>query len=137
MMTLLIICSLAALGLLTASNAVMEKLPSAERVISTIRPFEEIIGIASFALGVWFFFWGALSIINPLNLFSLFFLFKMLSYLVMIGLGSYLARATLTKTLPFAANLIERIVDFVTGKRRTIGITALALSAIHLFFWLT
>ncbi|MDA9008900.1 hypothetical protein N9K16_02950 [Alphaproteobacteria bacterium] len=137
MTTLIIICLLAALGLLTASNAVMEKLPSAGRVISAIRPFEEIIGIISFVVGGWFLFWGVLKIINVLNLFSIFYWFNIVSYLVLIGLGAYLARATLTKTLPFAANIIEKIVSFVTGKRRTIGITALVLSAVHLFFWLT
>ena len=57
MTTLLIICALAALGLLTASNAVLEKLPSAKGVISFIRPFEEIVGVCSFLLGAWLFFW--------------------------------------------------------------------------------
>ncbi len=137
MTTLLIICALAALGLLTASNAVLEKLPSAKGVISFIRPFEEIVGVCSFLLGAWLFFWWGIRIINVLNIFSPTYLFNMFSYMVMIGLGAYLSKGTLSRILPFAANLIERITAFVTSKGQLIGIIALVLAAIHLFFLLT
>jgi hypothetical protein len=135
-MTLILIIGLAALGLLTASNAVMEKLPSAEKVISFLRPFEEIIGIASFAFGLFkLVFWVlglAILFTSPLSS-----LFLLVSFLTLIGLGAYLGRASLKKTLPFAAGWIDRIVEIVTARRRTIGLVALALAIIHLVLWIS
>jgi hypothetical protein len=136
MFELIIICILAILGLLTASNAVIDKLPSAETVINKLRPFEEIIGSVSFGLGV---FKLAVWVLSFTILFKspIYSIFSLLTYLVLIGLGAYLARDTITKTLPFTKNLVKRMVEFVTDHRRTIGLAALAIAAIRLFFWIS